>query len=228
MEFFSGLILVVVAFAAGIFAGKIVAPNAARIKALEEQLSEQKQEHQTYKDSVAEHFSTSANLFGDITEKYRNLYDHMSSGAYGLCDRRSIPRDLTASHVNILAVETPVVSPKLNNEGDPLRTHTSSADDYMVDVARSGMAHLDPKSQQLNQQNRSEKEITTKVAPEAEAESESEAESNETETTATKTNSAEIIDLESQRLDDAQQAKDYAIKAKGVINHNSLNRDEAE
>ena len=47
-----------------------------------------------------------------------------------------------------------------------------------------------------------------------------------------KGNTAEIIKLETQRNEEAidsqplEQAKDYAIKAKGVINHNSLNRDD--
>lgn len=217
MEFFTGLVLVIVAFAAGVFAGKVIAPNAARIKALESKLENQDKDHQTYKDSVAEHFSKSANLFGDMTEKYRSLHEHLSTGATELCERRSVPRELSASHVNILAVETPDIAARfnpedLNKSGRP----SYSADDYMVDVTRSGFSHLDPKNQKLNQKNRTSKSndnLPHQNQDDIKAETHG-------------TKSAEIIDLESQRMEDAEQAKDYAIKEKGVINHNSLDRNE--
>jgi len=227
VEFFTGLVFVIAAFAAGIFTGKIIAPNAARIKALEDKIDEQAKEHQSYKDSVAEHFSKSANLFGDMTEKYRSLHEHLSSGANDLCERRSLPRELSASHVNILAVETPDVATKINVETQQQENQPAySAEDYMVDVTRSGFSHLDPKSQKLNQQNRN-------IKPENDT-SEQGSENPiavDKSTSQQGTASAEIIDLESQRIEDseqlkAEQAKDYAIKEKGVINHNSLNRDQ--
>ena len=197
MELVTGLIFAGLAFIAGIFAGKQIAPTARRISELEQAVEESKQQHQAYKDSVAGHFSESAHLFGDITEKYRSLYEHMSSGAYDLCDRRSIPRELATSHVNILAVETPEVSPKLTDDGVPIPPETK---ENIVDVTRPGLSPLNEESQQIAMQSKKESEKT-----------------------------AEIIDLDSQRNDDStlkQQAKDYAIKEKGVINHNSLNRDD--
>jgi len=202
VELISGLVIAVIAFAAGTFLGKYIAPNSNRIKELEEKIEANNQQHQTYKDTVAEHFSESASLFGDITEKYRSLYDHMSSGAYELCDRRSIPRELASSHVNILAVESPEVSPQLTDHGVPVLGPTNPADEFIVDVTRPGLSPLDSDSQQIVQNSKS-------------------AESN----------SAEIINLDSQRNEEdapAEQAKDYAIKAKGVINHNSLEQEETK
>ncbi len=202
MELVTGLIFTGLAFIAGIFAGKQIAPSARRIKELEDAAEVSKQQHQAYKDSVAGHFSESADLFGDITAKYRSLYEHISSGAYELCDRRSIPRELAASHVNLLAVETPEVSPQLTDGGVPI---SPKKKEKIVDVTRSGLSPLDEESQLIAMQSKQESE-----------------------------NTAEIIDLDSQRNDDDstltqplnQQAKDYAIKEKGVINHNSLNRDD--
>ncbi|MFT5521516.1 MAG: uncharacterized membrane-anchored protein YhcB (DUF1043 family) [Enterobacterales bacterium] len=206
VEFVLGLIIAVVAFVAGAISGKIIAPNARRIKELEETIEESKLQHQSYKDTVAEHFSESAHLFGDITEKYRSLYEHMSTGAYSLCDRRNIPRELTTSHVNILAVETPEIAPKLSNKDAQNDAHpTVSAVELVVDVSREGLSPLDLKSQQIAQQNKMSKD-----------------------------NTAEIIELNTQRNEEVidnqplQQAKDYAIKAEGVINHNSLNRDDVK
>lgn len=194
MELITGLIIAVITFAAGLFIGKIASPNSRRIKELEASIEEGKQQHQTYKDKVAVHFSESANLFTDITEKYRSLYYHLSSGANDLCDRRNIPRELASSHVNLLAVESPEIAHKLNGHGVPIIPEN--------DLDSESMAK-DSAQELLNQ--------------------------NKIETT----NSADIIDLDSQRSDKtventAQQAKDYAIKAKGVINHNSLNRDDVK
>lgn len=198
MEFLTGLIIFAIAFAGGIFFGSVVAPNARRIKELEATIQENNKTHQDYKDHVSEHFSESAVMFGDITEKYRSLYEHMSSGAYKLCNRRSIPRELATSHVNILAVESPDVSPKLTDNAKSAQLNT---EELVVDVSRSGLSPLDTESQIIAQQNKKRKE----------------------------NNTAEIIDLDTQRTEDTQekaQAKDYAIKAKGVINHNSLNQDD--
>jgi uncharacterized membrane-anchored protein YhcB (DUF1043 family) len=205
VEFVLGLIIAVVAFIAGAISGKFIAPNARRIKELEETIEESKLQHQSYKDTVADHFSESAHLFGDITEKYRSLYEHMSTGAYSLCDRRNIPRELTTSHVNILAVETPEIAPKLTDKNVESAHPTLSSEELVVDVSREGLSPLDPKSQQIAQQNKVNK-VTT----------------------------AEIIELNTQRNEEAfdnhplEQAKDYAIKAEGVINHNSLNRDDVK
>ncbi|MCP4414553.1 MAG: DUF1043 family protein [Gammaproteobacteria bacterium] len=226
MEYLFELTIVAGTFVAGIFIGKFIAPDARRIKELKKDLEESNQQHLAYKEGVAKHFSESANLFGDITEKYRSMYKHMSSGAYELCDRRSIPRELAASHVNILAVETPEVSPKLTDTGVPSEgesetatvsttdtmTHNpKSSDELIVDVTKSGLSPLGMDNHSIAMKNKKLDE----------------------------NNTAEVIDLDSQRTEedsnsepvqqlDTKQAKDYAIKAKGVINHNSLNRDDVK
>ena len=226
MEYLFELIVVTVIFVAGIFIGKFIAPDARRVKELKQDLEESNQQHLAYKEDVAKHFSESAHLFSDITEKYRSLYKHMSSGAYDLCDRRSIPRELAASHVNILAVETPEVSPKLNDNGTPIEdegetaavqstdamgNNVKSSDELIVDVTKSGLSPLGMNNQSIAMKNKKSDDKST----------------------------AEVIDLDSQRTEDdpgaetvqqseTEQAKDYAIKAKGVINHNSLNRDDVK
>jgi len=204
VEFIPGLIIAAVAFAVGYLSSKTIAPNARRVKKLEAELNESKMAQAAYKKQVAEHFSESADLFSDITEKYRSLYEHMSTGASSLCERRNIPRELANSHVNILSVETPEITPKLNDHGVPMATESSAPEEQIVDVSRPGLSPLDPKSQQILEKNKQNKNETNDK-------------------------SAEIIDLESQRNEaskPAQQAKDYAIKAKGIINHNSLDQND--
>ena len=195
MELLPGLIIAVVTFVAGIFVGKVIAPDSKRIKELETALAENNQQQLSYKNKVAEHFSESAHLFSDITDKYRSLYEHMSSAALDLCDRRNLPRELAASHVNLLAVESPEAAAKLNNHGVPI-IEQGSIDE--LDVAK-------PKRKNSKVPKPNNESIV---------------------------NTADIIDLDSQRSNTTeptlQQAKDYAIKAKGVINHNSLNRDDVK
>ncbi len=226
MEFYLFVLSIIAATVVGIIIGKFFAPGAQRVKELKKDLEESNQKHLAYKEGVAKHFSESANLFGDITEKYRSLYKHMSSGASELCDRRSIPRELAASHVNILAVETPEVSPKLTDTGAPLEDESETAtvsttdsishnpkssDELIVDVTKSGLSPLGMDNHSIAMKNKKSDE----------------------------NNTAEVIDLDSQRTEedsssesvqqsDTKQAKDYAIKAKGVINHNSLNRDDVK
>lgn len=207
MELIPGLIITIGAFVAGVLSAKYFSQNASRIKELEVTIEKNKQEFQSYKNDVAEHFSQSASLFGDITEKYRSLYEHMSTGATSLCDRRSVPRELATAHVDLLTIESPELAPKLNEQEQqldkdnaPVADKIDAAKKNIVDVSRPGLSPLDSESQLIIKQN--------KIRQNA---------------------SAEIIDLKSQRDDDLvskEQAKDYAVKPEGVVNHNSLRQDD--
>lgn len=43
------------------------------------------QELDEYRDSVSDHFSTTSELFKDLTEKYRDVYNHLATGSEALC-----------------------------------------------------------------------------------------------------------------------------------------------
>ena len=188
------IILIIVAAAGGFLAGRTLAPNQQRIKDLESELADKQNEHQEYREQVAEHIAGSAKKFQSMTHQYRDLYDHLSDGAQQLCERRSIPRELSTSHVDILAVESPASTPKLSDAPEP-------AEPKVVDVTNADLAPISESNQAILDEHK-------QVQPET----------------------ADIIDIDSQRttdtLSEPEQAKDYAIKDKGVINHNSLNRDD--
>lgn len=190
------LVLVVVAAIGGFVAGRTLAPNQQKIKDLESQLAEKQSEHQKYREQVADHIAGSARKFQSITHQYRELYDHLSEGAQQLCERRSIPRELSTSHVDILAVESPASAPQLTDA-------PQVNEPTIVDVTSSDLSPISDSNQAILDEHKS-------AHPE----------------------SADIIDIDSQRaVDDSgqpEQAKDYAIKEKGVINHNSLNRDDVK
>ncbi len=193
MDIWIGLVLVIVAVAS-FFAGRFFAPNQQEIKDLTNQLAEKESAHQEYREQVAEHLAGSARKFSKVTQEYRELYEHLASGAQELCERRSIPRELSTSHVNILAVESPGTAPQI----EPKVTEPS-----VVNVSSTNLSPISDTDQALLDEHNSHQE------------------------------GAVVIDLDKQRseaADDAEMApaKDYAVKDKGVINHNSLNRDDVQ
>lgn len=59
--------------------------SSARVKELEEQIQELESRHNRYRDSVSEHFGMTAELIQQMTESYRDVYQHLATGAQNLC-----------------------------------------------------------------------------------------------------------------------------------------------
>jgi uncharacterized membrane-anchored protein YhcB (DUF1043 family) len=194
-----GFLMVIIAVA-GFFAGRYFAPNQQEINDLNNQLAEKDAEHQKYRELVAEHVAGSARKFNKITQEYRELYEHLATGAHDLCERRAIPRELSTTHVNILAVESPSSAPQLESDT------SESSEPTVVDVSKAGLSPISQTNQAILDEHISNKDSTK--------------------------DSADIINLDEQRVEptdeDLSPAKDYAVKEKGVINHNSLNRDDVK
>jgi uncharacterized membrane-anchored protein YhcB (DUF1043 family) len=64
---------------------KLMMSDETKIRALEEQLQTLSEEHESYKSNVHNHFSSSAQLLGKLTESYREVFLHMAEGARSLC-----------------------------------------------------------------------------------------------------------------------------------------------
>lgn len=77
------------AFALGTIIGILVAGrlnvSPSKVKDLEEQVRKLKDNHSEYRDSVCDHFSMTAELVQHMTESYRDVYQHLASGAQDLC-----------------------------------------------------------------------------------------------------------------------------------------------
>ncbi len=77
------------ALAVGIVIGLVIASrlnaSPSRIRELENQIRQLKDNHSEYKDSVSSHFSMTAELVQHMTESYRDVYQHLASGAQDLC-----------------------------------------------------------------------------------------------------------------------------------------------
>lgn len=82
----------IITFAFGLGAGFALAffliPRSGRIQELEKELDATKSAHSDYRGKVNQHFQKTAELFEDMTDKYRAVYQHMASSAQTLCEER--------------------------------------------------------------------------------------------------------------------------------------------
>lgn len=61
-----------------------------------------------YKEEVGKHFAVTSELFKDMTEKYRDVYNHLASGSQALCEDAMDSARLEFTAANTLAAdETP-------------------------------------------------------------------------------------------------------------------------
>jgi uncharacterized membrane-anchored protein YhcB (DUF1043 family) len=57
----------------------------SRIKELESQVKSLEERHERYKDDVSEHFNVTSELVQQMTQSYRDVYQHLAMGAQDLC-----------------------------------------------------------------------------------------------------------------------------------------------
>jgi uncharacterized membrane-anchored protein YhcB (DUF1043 family) len=77
------------ALALGMVIGVLIAgrlnASPSRIRQLENEIRQLKDNHSEYRNSVSDHFSMTAELVQHMTESYRDVYQHLASGAQDLC-----------------------------------------------------------------------------------------------------------------------------------------------
>ncbi|PCJ24964.1 MAG: hypothetical protein COA96_08190 [SAR86 cluster bacterium] len=75
--------------AVGIIIGVVFASrlntSPSRVQELENQIRDLKENHTSYRDNVSDHFSMTADLVQHMTESYKEVYQHLASGAQDLC-----------------------------------------------------------------------------------------------------------------------------------------------
>ena len=59
--------------------------GSSRVRELENQIRSLEENHGEYRDSVSDHFSMTAELVHHMTESYKEVYQHLASGAQDLC-----------------------------------------------------------------------------------------------------------------------------------------------
>lgn len=75
--------------AVGVVIGVVLASrmntSPSRVQELENQIRGLKESHVEYRDNVSDHFSMTAELVQHMTQSYREVYQHLATGAQDLC-----------------------------------------------------------------------------------------------------------------------------------------------
>jgi uncharacterized membrane-anchored protein YhcB (DUF1043 family) len=75
--------------AVGVVIGVVLASrmntSPSRVQELENQIRSLKESHGEYRDNVSDHFSMTAELVQHMTQSYREVYQHLATGAQDLC-----------------------------------------------------------------------------------------------------------------------------------------------
>lgn len=151
-----GISIIIFAFGlgSGFFIAYLTIKHDSRVKELEEELSKAQVDHTEYRGKVSQHFEKTAELFEDMTERYRAVYQHMASSAQTLCeerppalqldivDRGRLSRDMqnAAAHATASAVAEDEGDSETEDDRDPpSRLNASSRasddnDDYLGDA----------------------------------------------------------------------------------------------
>ncbi|MDH4039260.1 MAG: YhcB family protein [Gammaproteobacteria bacterium] len=84
----AGVALFIVGAGLGVVFGRRTSPAAQRQREAELRLDQVLQDKKAYEDEVVEHFTETATLLNNLTERYRDVHNHLAQGASALCQGR--------------------------------------------------------------------------------------------------------------------------------------------
>lgn len=106
MIWLTGITCLAVGLAAGLLLARIIkGDNPARVNELENRLQDLQRDQAEYRNQVSEHFNTTAELVHQMTESYRDVYQHLASGAQNLCTEDVASKLLPAGEQKMFASE---------------------------------------------------------------------------------------------------------------------------
>ncbi|WP_067514476.1 YhcB family protein [Endozoicomonas ascidiicola] len=112
------------AFLAGILCGAfvyhILSGSKTRNGKLETQLDELQQEFKEYQQQVGDHFTTSAHLVNKMTDTYRDIHEHLATGAESLCKDEDVKNRLNDSLLGSNALISGKVHKRRSERTPPL------------------------------------------------------------------------------------------------------------
>jgi len=76
----------IVGLAAGTLLSRRLSSDGRKQRELEQSLDQLLQQQKDYQHEVVEHFTDSARLLSKLAESYRDVHNHLASGADNLCD----------------------------------------------------------------------------------------------------------------------------------------------
>jgi uncharacterized membrane-anchored protein YhcB (DUF1043 family) len=84
----AGAALFILGVGLGVLFGRRTSPAAQRQRDAELKLDQALQDKKAYEDEVVEHFTETATLLNNLTERYRDVHNHLAKGASSLCQGR--------------------------------------------------------------------------------------------------------------------------------------------
>lgn len=90
--------LLVLGLGIGLALGRRMSTAGQKLRETERKLDQVLQDQKAYEDEVVEHFTDTAKLLNNLTERYRDVHSHLAKGAEGLCKGRGpVAMDLLES-----------------------------------------------------------------------------------------------------------------------------------
>ncbi len=198
MEFFLILVSLVAAAAGGFYFGRNSSGNTRELGRLEAELKEKQEQLDAFRNKVTSHFEKTADLFNHVSDSYQSLYDHMAKSSSQLCATQTFQSLPTQQATNSLSqAQVPETTSSTTPSPAPASApvEESQNSQAMFDANNLYNAH-DYRNQQQEEIDEENQEKESKAA--------------------------KVVDIESAKEERNEPALDYAIKEKGVINHNSL------
>ena len=185
------------------FVGQNFSNSQTEKKQLEEALKAKTEELESFHSKVNNHFEKTAELFNHVSDSYQSLYDHMAQSSNQLCATPTFQALPTQAAQKGKQTQPISNATETSEEVGPYSKLKRVSDKGVFDANRLYNAH--------DYRNKVEQEkVEEPDVSEPNYSSFAENQDNK------------VVEINSAKEDKDAQALDYAIKEKGVINHNSL------
>jgi len=84
----SAVVALLLGLGLGLLLGRRSSAEGRKYREVERKLDQVMQDKRAYEDEVVEHFSRTAKLLNSLTESYREVHNHLASGAGQLCQEQ--------------------------------------------------------------------------------------------------------------------------------------------
>lgn len=186
MIWLTGITCLAVGLAAGLLLARIIkGDNPARVNELENRLQDLQRDQAEYRDQVSEHFNTTAELVHHMTESYRDVYQHLASGAQNLCTEDVASKLLPAGEQKMFAPD----DESSNDESTTNQSQTSNSIEQPKDYAPKKSPGPGALSEEFGlekekQEDQPKESDTTKTQSSSESDSNSDADGDKESETA--------------------------------------------
>ena len=203
MEWVAGIVVLAITAVVAFTLGKGRSASQRKIDELEQLIIDKDSELQKYRQQINTHFEKTANLFGKVTQEYQNLYQYMAQSSDALADAQPFKHSLEHR------------KNQMNMGYQPNDMHADSdfhgEDTFSNESFYRAHDYRNEQSEPAAKENPPEESSDNIIHLD---QSKDETKQGEKQTK----KAANDNDKEAPPLD-------YAIKDKGVINHNSLDMD---